>query len=166
MKKEHSIIRTGLGQSSHRFLQPESSKPCIMAGIIFDDIPGFQANSDGDVIFTALCNAISSLTHIDIIGDIAQDLFTRDGITDSEVYLREALKTLKEQKINYIALTLEAKRPSFKEFFHQIRKNIAHVMNLHISQIGITAISADGLTDYSCGYGVKCLALITTAEEQ
>ena len=67
-------IRTGIGQDSHRFLSSDSSKPCIIAGLIFEGCPGFNANSDGDVVFHAICNAISSVTGTLILGAIADDL--------------------------------------------------------------------------------------------
>ncbi len=156
--------RTGIGQDSHRFLPPESSKPCIIAGVIFNDVPGFMANSDGDVVFHAICNAISSLTGILILGAIADDLCLKDGITDSEVYLREAMKTLKQQKITHVAITIEAKRPKMKDKLLEMRTNIARVMEIEISQVGITATSGEGLTDFGCGDGVQCFALVTTQE--
>jgi 2-C-methyl-D-erythritol 2,4-cyclodiphosphate synthase len=157
-------VRTGLGQDSHRFLSPESTKPCIIAGLIFDHVPGFNANSDGDVVFHAICNAITSLTGVLILGAIADDLCLKDGITDSEVYLREAIKTLGNQKITHIAIAIEAKKPKFKDRLTEMRANIARVMDLKISQIGITATSGEGLTDFGCGDGVQCLAIVTTVE--
>ena len=60
MEQKKFVVRTGIGQDSHRFLPADSSKPCILAGAIFDDVPGFNANSDGDVMYHAICNAISS----------------------------------------------------------------------------------------------------------
>jgi 2-C-methyl-D-erythritol 2,4-cyclodiphosphate synthase len=158
-------VRTGIGQDSHRFLPTESSKPCIIAGLIFDDCPGFNANSDGDVVFHAICNAISSLTGILILGAIADDLCLKDGITDSEVYLKEAMKTLGSQKISHVAITLEAKRPKFIKRIPEIRENIARVMNLNITQVGFTATSGEGLTDFGCGDGVQCFAIVTSYEE-
>src|SRR5689334_2501911 len=103
--------RTGIGQDSHRFLPQDSSKPCVIGGIVFDDAPGFIANSDGDVVLHAICNAISSLTGILILGGIADDLCLKDGITDSEIYLLEAMKTLGEQQVTHVAITIEAKKP-------------------------------------------------------
>ena len=102
--------RTGIGQDSHRFLPPETSKPCILAGLIFEGTPGVNSNSDGDVVFHSLCNAITSLTGVVILGGIADDLCHKDGITDSEVYLKEAMKTLGKQKISHVAITIEAKK--------------------------------------------------------
>lgn len=158
------MIRTGIGQDSHRFLSPESTKPCIMGGVIFENTPGFNANSDGDVVFHALCNAISSLTGRLILGELADDLCLKDGITDSEVYLREAMKTLVDQKVTHVAITIEAKKPKLKEKIPEMRHKIAAIMELHVSQIGITATTGEGLTDVGCGDGVQCFALITTCE--
>lgn len=158
-------VRTGIGQDSHRFLPPESSKPCILGGIIFDDAPGFIANSDGDVILHALCNAISSLTGILILGSISDDLCLKDGITDSEVYLLEAMKTIKGFRISHAAITIEAKKPKFKERITEMRQNIARIMQLDITQVGITATSGEGLTDFGCGDGVQAFAIVTAIDE-
>ncbi len=159
------LFRTGIGQDSHRFLSPDSSKPCVIAGLIFDACPGFNANSDGDVAFHAICNAISSLTGVLILGDIADDLCLKDGITDSEIYLTEAMKTLGKQNVTHVALTIEGKRPKFKSRILEMRQNIARVMGLDISQVGITATSGEGLTDFGCGDGVQCFAIVTTMEK-
>ena len=164
--RKRETVRTGIGQDSHRFLPVGSSKPCTLAGLIFNDVPGFNANSDGDVIFHAICNAISSLTGILILGDIADDLCLKDGITDSEVYLREALKTLGRQKIAHVAITIEAKKPKFKERLLEMRENIGRVMQLEVSQVGITATSGEGLTDFGCGDGVQVFAIVTTIEKE
>lgn len=157
--------RTGIGQDSHRYMSPGSSKPCVIAGIIFDEMPGFMANSDGDIVFHAICNAISSLTGVLILGNIADELCLRDGITDSEIYLREALKTLGKQDITHIAITIEAKKPKFNDRLLAMRENIARVMGLTVEQIGITATSGEGLTDFGCGDGAQCFAIVTTEEE-
>lgn len=157
-------VRTGIGQDSHRFLPPDSSKPCVIAGVIFDGVPGFNANSDGDVVFHAICNAISSLTGVLILGAIADDLCLKDGFTDSEVYLIEAMKTLGNQKVSHVAVTIEAKKPKFKERLLEMRKTVARVMDLDITQVGITATTGEGLTDFGCGDGVQCFAIVTTEE--
>lgn len=157
-------VRTGIGQDSHRFLPQDTSKPCVLAGIIFPDVPGFSANSDGDVILHAICNAISSLTGVLILGDIADDLCLKEGITDSEVYLVEAMKTLNKQKITHVAITIEAKKPKFKARLLEMRQNIARIMHLDITQVGITATTGEGLTDFGCGDGVQVFVIVTTQE--
>lgn len=158
------IVRTGIGQDSHRFLPADSSKPCILAGVVFEDAPGFNANSDGDVVYHAICNAISSLTHILILGAIADDLCLKDGITDSEIYLQKAMETLGPQQVTHVAITIEAKKPKFKRHLLSMRQNIARLMNLAVDQVGITATSGEGLTDFGCGDGVQAFVIVTTME--
>lgn len=162
--KNFPIYRTGIGQDSHRFLPSDTTKPCIIAGIRFDSIPGFKANSDGDLIFHALCNAISSVTCVVVLGKLTDELCLKDGITDSSVYLKEALKTLGEQQIVHVAITIEGSRPHFFNRIAEMRASIASVMNLELDQVGLTATSGEGLTDFGCGDGLQCFVILTTVQ--
>ncbi len=164
MKAETPIFRTGIGQDSHRFLPAESSKPCILGGVIFEDVPGLDAESDGDVIHHAICNAISSLTGVPILGAIARDLCRKDGITDSSVYLAKAVATLGKQKIVHVALSIEGKRPHFEDKIPEMKKRIAAALHIAPTAIGMTATSGDGLTDFGCGDGLQCFCVLTTVE--
>lgn len=164
LPKGFPTLRVGIGQDSHRFLPTYSSKPCIIAGLIFDDVPGLAADSDGDVVFHAICNAITSITGVAILGGIAIDLCHKDGITDSQVYLEKALETLQKIKIQHVALTIEAKRPRMQARNLEMRQKIASVMHLEVSQVGLTATSGDGLTDFGCGEGLQCFCVLTTVE--
>lgn len=159
------LFRTGIGQDSHRFLPAGSSKPCVIAGVIFEGVPGLDADSDGDIVYHAICNAITSLTGVPILGGIARDLCRKDGITDSQVYLEKALETLGKQKIVHIALSIEGKRPYFEEKIEQMKKKIASVLQIKPTAVGITATSGDGLTDFGCGDGLQCFCMMTTSED-
>jgi 2-C-methyl-D-erythritol 2,4-cyclodiphosphate synthase len=156
--------RTGLGQDSHRFLPEGSTKPCILAGLVFEDTPGMASDSDGDVIFHAICNAITSVTGVQILGGIANDLCQKDGITDSQVYLQKALETLEHQKIEHIAIAIEAKRPRLQHRIEEMRSKIAALLHLHLHQVGITATASDGLTEFGLGEGIQCICILTVVE--
>ncbi|MBS0623029.1 MAG: 2-C-methyl-D-erythritol 2,4-cyclodiphosphate synthase [Verrucomicrobia bacterium] len=159
------IVRTGIGQDSHRFVAEGSTKPCILGGLIFEDAPGLKANSDGDVIIHALCNAISSLTGEIILGQVADEILKREGITDSSVYLQAALASLGNQVISHVAITIEGERPKFLKRLPQMRAHLAQLMHLQISQIGITATTGEQLTAFGCGEGLQVFCIITTMEE-
>ncbi len=158
-------FRTGIGQDSHRFLSDMKMKPCIIGGVLFEDMPGMDADSDGDVIFHAICNAITSLTHVPILGGVARILCLQKSIIDSRFYLEEAMKTLKKQRIEYLALTLEGKRPKFQDRSGEIRLSISKVLKIDESQVGITFTSGDGLTSFGKGEGLMCYCILTTVEE-
>ncbi len=164
MSQSTSLFRAGIGQSTRRFLPSDSSKPCVIAGIIFEGVPGLDAESDGDVVFHALCNAITSLSGVPVLWGLARDLCRKDGITDSQVYLEKALETLGNQKIVHIAISIEGKRPEFEGSIDLMRERIANVLSLEISQVGITVTSGDGLTDFGCGDGIQSFATITTSQ--
>lgn len=164
MEPKTPIFRTGIGQNSRRFLPSDSTKPCVIGGVIFDGVPGLDAESDGDVVYHAICNAITSLSGVPILGGIARDLCRKDGITDSQVYVEKALKTLFPKKIIHIAISLEGKRPEFEGRIEGMRRKIAKTLFLQIDQVGITATSGDGLTDFGCGDGLQCFAIITTVQ--
>lgn len=163
-EKKFPVFRTGIGQDSHRFLPADSAKPCMIGGVIFEGVPGLDSDSDGDVIYHALCNAISSLTGVPILNRIAMELCRKDGITDSEVYVKKALETLGTQKIIHLAFTVEGKRPRIYEKLEQVKKKIASVCKIDEKQVGLTVTSGDGLTDFGCGEGLQCLCILTTAE--
>ncbi|EPP35344.1 2-C-methyl-D-erythritol 2,4-cyclodiphosphate synthase [Chlamydia ibidis] len=159
------IYRVGIGQDSHRFLPESSAKPCIVGGVIFDNCPGFQANSDGDVVFHAICNAISSITHRIILGNIADELFHTRGITDSSIYLEEAKKSLKpNQKISHVAITIEGSRPKFLPRLSDMRYSIASALDISPDSVGVTATSGEGLSDFGCGDGAQCFCILTVME--
>ncbi len=156
--------RTGLGQDSHRFLDPDSTKPCIIGGVIFEEVPGLAADSDGDVIFHAICNAITSITGKPILATIASDLCHKDGITDSRVYLEKAVDSMDNQKIIHVAISLEGKRPRFQSKINAMREKVADILKIDIQDVGITATSGDGLTDFGCGDGIQCLCILTSVD--
>ena len=133
------MVKVGIGQDSHRFLSPEMSKPCVIGGLVFEDVPGLSADSDGDVVFHAICNAITSISGVPILGGIAIKLCRENGITDSQVYLEEALKTLGAHKIMHVALSIEGKRPRLQERNTEMRQKIADVLQITVSQVGVTA---------------------------
>ncbi len=165
MQTQVPIYRTGIGQDSHRFLPADSSKPCSIGGVIFEGVPGLDADSDGDVVFHAICNAITSLTGTPILSGIARDLCRKDGITDSQVYVERALQSMGRQKIVHAAFTIEGKRPHLEEKLGLMRKKIASVLHIPAAGVGITATTGDGLTDFGCGDGLQCFCILSTFEE-
>jgi 2-C-methyl-D-erythritol 2,4-cyclodiphosphate synthase len=159
-----TIVRTGLGRSARRFLSEDSVKPCIIAGVVFEETPGLAADTDGDVVLHAVVHAIGTLVARPLMSELFKELFYKQGITDSQAYLEEALKTLGKQKITHVALQIEAKNPQFDEYLPSMQAKLAHMLAILPSQVGISAISGEGLTDVACGEGISVLCLITSVE--
>lgn len=156
------MFKVGIGQDSHRFLDKNENKKCIIGGICFEDAPGLDADSDGDVVFHAICNAITSITHIPFLGGVCIQM-CKNGITDSKIYLQEAAASLKKYKIVHIALTIEGSRPKFQKRALEIRESVANVLLIDIDAVGITFTSGDGLTSFGKGEGLMCFCTLTVA---
>lgn len=151
-------MKVGIGQDSHRFDFEEKNKKLILGGVVFEG-PAFSANSDGDVVLHAITNAVSGVTCKNILGEIADNM-CRSGITDSKEYLIEALKYLNE-KIVHVSVTIEGKVPKISPKVEDMRESISNIMGINSSQVGITATTGEGLTEFGKGNGVSVFAILT-----
>lgn len=153
-----SRVKVGIGQDSHRF---SDSGQAVVAGLLFEGAPALDADSDGDVVFHSICNAITSITHVPILGGKAIELCHKEGVKDSKVFLEVALETLGNWKISHVALTIEGRKPHFQKRIDEMRKNISSVMGISLDDIGITATSGDKLTSFAKGEGLQCFCVLT-----
>ncbi len=152
-------IKTGIGQDSHRF-EKENGKPLLLAGIEFTHPFGLKGNSDADVVFHSITNSISSVTGINILGSVADQL-AQKGHKDSIEYLNLALNDLGEWKINHIAIAIECQAPKISPQINAMKENIAQICKINISDIGITATSGEDLTSFGRGEGIQVITIIT-----
>jgi len=153
-------MKVGIGQDSHRF-SDDTTKPCVIGGIVIEGVPGMDADSDGDIVLHALCNAITSITHVPILGGIAIDMCKKEGITDSKEYLKKALETLVGFTIEHIAFSVEAKKPKLQPHTDAIRKSVADLCGISVDNVGFTSTSGDGMTPFAQGIGTQCFCMLT-----
>lgn len=156
-------FKIGVGEDVHKFLTTESNKVCTIGGIHFHDVPGLDADSDGDIVLHAICNAITgSIAHYPpILGKVAMKMCREEGITDSREYVKEALKLLGDWKINNVSLSIEGKRPKFQARAEEMRQSVAKILGIDVDDVGVTFTSGQDLTEFGKGLGVRCLATLS-----
>lgn len=154
-------MKVGIGQDSHRFDFEDNEKKLILGGIVFEGEPPLKGNSDADVILHSITNAISGVTCVNILGEISDDLCLNKGITDSSVYLKEAMKYLKDYRIVHLSVSIECKRPKIAPKINEIRRSLSVLLGIPENCIGITATSGEGLTSFGQGLGIQVLSIIT-----
>lgn len=155
------MIKVAIGQDSHRFEPEGSGKKLFLGGITIDGCPGLEGNSDADVVLHALTNAVSGITCINILGEVA-DRMCREGITDSRAYLREALRHMKkEARILHVSISIEALRPKLSSHIERMRTSLAGLLGIEPGSIGITATTGEGLTEFGKGNGIFCTVILT-----
>ncbi len=154
-------IRIGFGTDSHRFSDDET-RILILGGVVFPGETGFEANSDGDVVFHALFNAVSQALGEGSISYFADPL-CRKGITNSGEYLVliRGIMDRRGYAIGNIGVMLEGKRPRIAGLEGPMKERIAGIFNIATDTIGITATSGEGLTDFGRGLGMQCSCVVT-----
>lgn len=153
-------VKTGLGLDSHRFVEGDSDKPLVLGGLVFDDAPPLDGNSDADVILHAITDAISGVTGKTVIGKVADEMCL-EGITDSKEYLKVALADLSDWQISHVSIALECLRPKIDPKVSALRKSIAGLLAVTIDDVCITATTGEGLTDCGRGLGIHASVVLT-----
>ena len=151
-------LRVGLGHDAHQFTN-KTKKPLILGATEIPFNKSFLANSDGDIILHALCNAIGTA-----IGEgslsIYADEMCKNNITDSSEYLIHICKNMASlgYVIGNIALSLEGSEPRIEKFVKIIKKNMAKIMGINPFQIGLAVTSGENLSAFGKGQGMQCFA--------
>ncbi len=152
-------MKVAIGQDSHRIDYTNTDKKLILGGVEFEEEFSLLANSDGDAVLHAITNAISGITCKNILGKVSDDM-CKKGITDSEEYLKEALKYL-NNKIIHLSISIECKKPKISPKIEEMQKNIARILEINENSIGITATSGEGLTEFGKGNGISVFTCLT-----
>jgi 2-C-methyl-D-erythritol 2,4-cyclodiphosphate synthase len=160
------MFRVGFGQDSHRF-SSDGNRKLILGGMELQEECGLEASSDGDLVLHAICAAIEqALGRVNF--SVYADELCQNGITDSKEYLKIALSHLKEDGyiINNLGLSIEAKKPKILPIEDRIKTNLAKMLKLKKSQIGINATSGDGLTAFGRGEGMQVFVIISLVKDE
>jgi 2-C-methyl-D-erythritol 2,4-cyclodiphosphate synthase len=153
------MFKVGIGQDSHRIQEPAAGKALMLGGVILNEDYALEGNSDSDVVLHAITNAISGITGKPVLGPVA-DKLCRAGITDSAVYLERALEDLAgiAYRLTHVSVTLECRRPKILPVLSAMTAKVADLLGLAPEDVGITATSGEGLTDFGKGLGVQAFA--------
>ncbi|MBD8839095.1 2-C-methyl-D-erythritol 2,4-cyclodiphosphate synthase [Paenibacillus sp. FSL K6-4396] len=152
-------MKIGIGQDSHRF-DPNGTKELILGGVEVDSDKSFFTNSDGDVVLHALTNAISSITCVNILGKIADEMCLERGILNSAEYVKEALKYLNGLKISNVSFSIECSTPKISPIIADMRNSIANLLDIEANCVGITATSGEELTEFGKGKGIQVFCTV------
>lgn len=152
-------MRVSIGQDSHKFELKKTNKKLVIGGIEVKDEIALLGNSDADVVLHAITNAVSGITCVNILGKKTDEM-CKNGVLDSEEYLKESLKYLAD-KIVHLSISIECLKPKITPLIDDMRINIGRILNVKQSQIGITATTGEGLTNVGQGKGISVFCVLT-----
>lgn len=158
----------GHGYDVHRYAGPdqataENARPMKLGGVPIPGAPAVLAHSDGDVLLHAVTDALLGCLGLGDIGTLFPDTDPAFSGMESGVFLSEVLIRLTRAGMSlvHVDATLIAQIPKIAPHREHIRRNLASLLGLDPSWVGLKATTEEGLGFTGEKRGVKAVALAT-----
>ena len=152
-------FRIGHGFDVHRFRR---GRKLILGGVEIPSPVGLLGHSDADVVLHALINAVLGAMGEGDIGSHFPDTDRRyKGIASAKL-LAEVLAIMRRKrfKIVNVDVTLVAQRPKLAPHYPAMRKSVAGLLKLAVSEVSIKAATTEKLGWLGKGQGMAGTAVI------
>lgn len=150
--------RIGLGTDSHPLVH-DAKGEVVLGGVVVGKGKRVQADSEGDVVIHALCNALSTAMGGGSLDTWAGPM-SKKGIHDSKQFLRVIVEQLQNNRyrIENVAIMIEALWPRLEQHRQAMTDCLAFELGIQAGQIGIACTSGEGLTAFGQGEGIYVMA--------
>lgn len=137
-------MRIGYGWDSHEF---KRGIPLRIGGVTLDHPRGLGGHSDGDVLLHAITDALLGAVAAPDIGSLFPPSDPQWKGADSTVFLREALKRVRDAgyRIANLDSTLILTEPKIGPHTAEIRARISELLGIPGDAIGIKAKTPEGM---------------------
>lgn len=158
-------VRVGIGEDIHRFVK---GKQLVLGGVKIPFDKGLLAHSDGDVVYHAVSDALlGSLA----LGDIGHYFRTDDPKwenADSENIVLAVMKMVKSKgyKVGNLDVVILAEKPKLAPSLLEMRGNLARLLEVDVSRIGIQAGTDEGLGEVGREEGIRAKAAVLVCKER
>lgn len=138
------MIRIGHGYDVHRLV---AGRKLILGGVEIPHETGLLGHSDADVLLHAISDALLGAAAMGDIGKLFPDSDPAYAGADSLELLRRvgAHLGMAGYRVSNIDATVIAQAPKLAPHIYQMRKNIARVLSLEVSQVSVKATTEEGL---------------------
>ena len=147
------MFRIGFGNDIHRLVE---GKLLILGGVTIPAEKGAEGHSDADALLHAATDAILGALALGDIGTHFSDKDERWRGADSLIFLKEAVRMMKEKGYRIVNLdsTISLEKPKLRPHIQAIRENLAQ--NL---EIAIDCVSVKAKTGEKIGAVGECRAI-------
>lgn len=156
-------MRIGIGYDVHRLA---AGRELIIGGMTIPFAKGLLGHSDADVLCHAIMDALLGAAGLPDIGHIFPD--NDDSFKDacSLDLLKEVLEKIRlaGYKVVNIDSVVVAERPKLAPYVPQIKENLAGVLGLPLSAVGVKATTTEGLGFEGDSLGMSAHAVALLAE--
>ncbi len=159
-------FRIGNGYDIHRLVR---SRDLIIGGIKLthpDDL-GLDGHSDADVLTHSIMDALLGALSLGDIGKYFPPSDQKWKNADSLDLLSKVIELIREHgwEVNNIDSVIVAERPKIKPFVESMKKNIADILEIDHSLIGIKATTNEKLGPEGREEGISCHSVVLLREK-
>lgn len=153
-------IRVGNGYDFHPF---KIGRPLILGGVSIPHAKGLDGHSDADALIHACCDAILGASGLPDIGTLFPDDEPKYKDISSISLLHDVLLQTETRgyRVGNIDITILAEEPTIKPYVEQIKLNLAQVLQLAPSRIGLKATTMEGKGPIGRGEGLAAQVIVS-----
>ena len=151
--------RIGHGYDVHRLVP---GRELWLGGILIPYELGLDGHSDADVLIHAICDALLGALALGDIGKHFPESNAAYKDIDSKILLKKVKGMLDERgwEILNIDSTLLLEAPKLAPYIRDIRKTLAGLLQIDLSDISVKATTTEGLGFEGRGEGISAHALV------
>ena len=157
---EHTYERTGFGFDLHRL---EPGCKFIIGGVEIPHQKGFLGHSDGDLVLHALCDALLGALCAGEIGILFPPTDPSIKGISSVKIAKKVLEIVREHhaQIVHVDATLITQEPKIKPHYEAVRKSLAEIFEMPLSQVSFKSKSHEHVGEIGRGEAAMCQAVAT-----
>lgn len=155
-------IRVGTGFDAHAFAE---GRPLILGGVVIPHTHGLAGDSDADVLFHAVADALLGAAALGDLGRYHPPSDPRGQGLDSGVILAEmtAKVTAERWAAVNVDVTIIAQKPKLAPYLDAMRHHVARHTGVALERVSVKAKSTDGLGFTGRGEGIAAIATVLLA---
>ena len=136
----------------------------VLGGVEIPHTKGCIANSDGDVLIHAICDALLGAAALGDIGKHFPDTSAEFKGIDSRKLLARVVALLADRgyKVGNVDSTIAMQRPKLRPYIDSMREQIALTMGIEVECVSVKATTTEhlGFEGEERGVSATCVALI------
>ena len=151
-------MRIGHGYDVHKLVE---CRPLFLGGVEIPYEKGLLGHSDADVLLHAVMDALLGAAGLGDIGVHFPDTDMTYKGADSAKLLAAVGEKIDAAgyRVGNIDVTMIAQKPKLKDYIPQMKRNIAHRLNIQESQVNVKATTEEHLGFTGDGSGMSCHAV-------
>ena len=151
--------RIGFSKDIHRLVE---GRKLIICGVVIPFEKGELAHSDGDVAYHAIAESILGALALGDLGKHFPDNSNDTKDMDSAIIVSQVYEMMKKEgyKINNLDVSISLEKPKLKNYIEEMRKNVANLLKVDISQVSIKAGTNEGCGEVGKNEAIEATSIV------